>query len=41
MDYEKILKIWEQIEALSELKAKLALFGLVIQLTGGKKEENG
>jgi len=31
MKYDDILKIWETIDALSEQKAKLALFGLVMQ----------
>jgi len=32
--YEDILKLWETIEALTEQKAKLALFGLVMQQLG-------
>ena len=34
MKYDEILKIWETINALSEQKAKLALFGLVIKDLG-------
>ena len=39
MTSEGILKIWSQIEALPELKAKLALFGLVMQDLGRKGEK--
>lgn len=31
LKFDDVLKIWAQIEALTEEKAKLALFGLVIQ----------
>ena len=34
MTTEDILKLWQRVEALSEIKAKLALFGLVIQKLG-------
>ncbi len=34
MKYDDILKIWATIDALTEQKAKLALFGLVIQKLG-------
>lgn len=34
MKFDDVLKIWAQIEALTEEKAKLALFGLVIQKLG-------
>jgi len=36
--YDEMLKIWAQIEALDELKAKLALFGLTIKELGQSKE---
>jgi len=39
MKYDEMLKIWREIEDLSELEAKLALFGLVIQAIGQKEEK--
>ena len=39
MKHNKMLKIWREIENLSELEAKLALFGLAIQTIGQKEEK--
>ena len=38
MKHDKMLKIWREIEELSELEAKLALFGLAIQTIGQKEK---
>lgn len=38
MKYDDILKIWATVDALTEQKAKLALFGLVIQKLGQEGE---
>jgi len=37
MEPEKILEIWEKVLNLSELQAKLALFGLIMVTEGGGK----
>lgn len=35
LNNEKILKIWEEVMKLSEEKAKLSLFGLIVLTEGG------
>jgi hypothetical protein len=35
LNNEKILKIWDEVMKLSEEKAKLSLFGLIVLTEGG------
>ena len=41
MKWDEMLELWATIDALTEQKAKLALFGLVIQRLGQQAETFG